>query len=146
MSHVCKNACAVSAAQLLTSSVTGEAGDVFLSKIFTWLPGNKPLWRFLPRAYTNKVLSVRCWQTLNTVQWRDNWRTCNSPSHQPSGCFLFTKISWPGDRDNCSADTALYAVVTVAISTQNHKKYRFIYTTHYMPKIPNCIDSKIVYS
>ena len=37
-------------ALLLTSSVTGEAGDVFLSKIFTWLPGNNPLWRFLPRA------------------------------------------------------------------------------------------------
>lgn len=45
---------------LLTSSVTGEAGDVFLSKIFTWLPGNRPLWRFLPRAYRDKVKGNVC--------------------------------------------------------------------------------------
>lgn len=120
------------AEQLLTSSGTGEAGDVFLSKIFTWLPGNNPLWRFLPRAYRNKVISVRSQMFTNichTVQWRFNVRTCNSPSHHPSGCFLFTKISWPGDRDNCSADTALYAVVTVAISTITKNAFLDLYHT-----------------
>lgn len=60
------------AEQLLTSSVTGEAGDVFLSKIFTWLPGNNPLWRFLPRAYRNKVISVRSHRCLQTFATQYN--------------------------------------------------------------------------
>ena len=53
------------------------------------------------------------------------WRhdiTWSSPSHQPSGCFLLTRINCPGESESWSAVTALYAVVTVAISEK--REYR----------------------
>ena len=147
--------------------------DAFLSKIFTWFPGNKPLCRFLPRAflktkyrkqiqsngkgrlsssglesavdmfikmsYSNNVQEIEILLTYS-LHWMfpvlletchcgpricmeaPDIYTWSSPSHQPSGCFLLTRINCPGESDSWSAVTALYAVVTVAISEKRENR------------------------
>lgn len=62
-----------------------------LCKTLTYVAGNQPIWRRLPRA-------------------------CSSPSHQPESVFFRIIINWPLCNDNCSVLVASYGAITWATS------------------------------